>query len=172
MLSLLDLSISMVLCWVQSKLTVCHYNTTHFKVGKIIKVRDNCVVFETKVCRRTKWWTRLKFFLDKLQITIAMFLQHHCFGNKHCISCKEWRSHWAATKNFLFCDLSHFFASIGQTCFPVFSCPNTSRRLKCQHWLNCPLACAKKQKKFEFCFVRFVALEGWYGDPRKRFSNL
>ena len=33
------------------------------------------------------------------------------------------------------------------------------------------LACAKK-KKFEFCFVRFVALEGWYKDPRKRFSNL
>ena len=30
----------------------------------------------------------------------------------------------------------------------------------------------QKKKKFEFCFVRFVALEGWYGDPRKRFSNL
>ena len=29
-----------------------------------------------------------------------------------------------------------------------------------------------QKKKFEFCFVRFVALEGWYGDPRKRFSNL
>ena len=30
----------------------------------------------------------------------------------------------------------------------------------------------QKKKKFEFCFVRFVALEGWYKDPRKRFSNL
>ena len=41
----------------------------------------------------------------------------------------------------------------------------------------CSWAClnnslCQKQKKFEFCFVRFVALEGWYGDPRKRFSNL
>ena len=32
------------------------------------------------------------------------------------------------------------------------------------------VACAKK--KFEFCFGELVALEGWYGDPRKRFSNL
>ena len=30
----------------------------------------------------------------------------------------------------------------------------------------------QKQKKFEFCFTELVALEGWYGDPRKRFSNL
>ena len=34
-----------------------------------------------------------------------------------------------------------------------------------------PISLCQK-KKFEFCFVRFVALEGWYGDPRKRFSNL
>ena len=27
--------------------------------------------------------------------------------------------------------------TIGLTCFPLFSCHNTSRRLKCQHWLNC-----------------------------------
>ena len=87
-----------------------------------------------------------------------MLLQHHCFGSKYCISCKEWRSHWADTKNFLFlppfspllhhchqiflffCDFSLFsFASIGQTCFPVFSCRSTSKRLKCQHWPNCLL---------------------------------
>ena len=30
----------------------------------------------------------------------------------------------------------------------------------------------QKIKKFEFCFVKLVALEGWYGDPRKWFSNL
>ena len=34
------------------------------------------------------------------------------------------------------------------------------------------ISLCQKQKKFEFCFVRFVALEGWYKDPRKRFSNL
>ena len=30
----------------------------------------------------------------------------------------------------------------------------------------------QKKKMFEFCFVRFVALGGWYGEPKKRFSNL
>ena len=30
----------------------------------------------------------------------------------------------------------------------------------------------QKQKMLEFCIVELVALEGWYGDPRKRFSNL
>ena len=34
------------------------------------------------------------------------------------------------------------------------------------------ISLCQKQKKFELCFVELVALEGWYGDPRKRFSNL
>ena len=32
--------------------------------------------------------------------------------------------------------------------------------------------CRKKKQKFHLSFVELVALEGWYGDPKKQFSNL
>ena len=56
-------------------------------------------------------------------------------------------------------------ASSALLCFPQHKYPT-------QTLFQCMCSSLYQKKKFEFCFVRFVALEGWYKDPRKRFSNL